>query len=209
MRLLKLLFGDLTGSRVLSAVFVAWDGVCCVVCCHPNGSLDLQRGWWLWVPCEKEQLPAELSWAWQSRALSVSSLCLAVMAYMQFVEDYSEPQPSMFYQTPQNEHIYQKKNKYLREVYGINDSFISLDPPQDLAPPPALPPKQRQLVSDTSGTPGRASSALPAPVSGRQRWWEDVSWCYLAPWQLVSVVLGILHHVRFCCFLTPHPDHSP
>lgn len=31
MRLLKLLFGDLTGSRVLSAVFVAWDGVCCVL----------------------------------------------------------------------------------------------------------------------------------------------------------------------------------
>lgn len=87
----------------------------------------------------------------------MTSLCLAVMAYMQFVEDYSEPQPSMFYQTPQNEHIYQKKNKYLREVYGINDSFISLDAPQDqapqdLAPPPALPPKQRQLVSDTSGT---------------------------------------------------------
>ncbi|XP_027505771.1 rap guanine nucleotide exchange factor 1 isoform X6 [Corapipo altera] len=68
-------------------------------------------------------------------------------AYMQFVEDYSEPQPSMFYQTPQNEHIYQKKNKYLREVYGINDSFINLDPAQDLAPPPALPPKQRQLAS--------------------------------------------------------------
>ncbi|XP_038011832.1 rap guanine nucleotide exchange factor 1 isoform X5 [Motacilla alba alba] len=68
-----------------------------------------------------------------------------MMAYMQFVEDYSEPQPSMFYQTPQNEHIYQKKNKYLREVYGINDSFISLDSSQDLAPPPALPPKQRQL----------------------------------------------------------------
>lgn len=87
----------------------------------------------------------------------MTSVCLAVMAYMQFVEDYSEPQPSMFYQTPQNEHIYQKKNKYLREVYGINDSFISLDPPQDLAPPPALPPKQRQLVSDSSGTPGRAT----------------------------------------------------
>lgn len=75
-------------------------------------------------------------------------LCFAVMAYMQFVEDYSEPQPSMFYQTPQNEHIYQQKNKLLMEVYGFNDSFISLDPSQDLAPPPALPPKQRQLVSD-------------------------------------------------------------
>ncbi|NXN16002.1 RPGF1 factor, partial [Indicator maculatus] len=68
-----------------------------------------------------------------------------MMAYMQFVEDYSEPQPSMFYQTPQNEHIYQQKNKHLMEVYGINDSFISSDPSQDLAPPPALPPKQRQL----------------------------------------------------------------
>lgn len=66
---------------------------------------------------------------------------------MQFVEDYSEPQPSMFYQTPQNEHIYQQKNKHLMEVYGINDSFSSADSGQELAPPPALPPKQRQLVS--------------------------------------------------------------
>uniref|UniRef100_A0A803WBC3 CRK SH3-binding GNRP n=1 Tax=Ficedula albicollis TaxID=59894 RepID=A0A803WBC3_FICAL len=77
-----------------------------------------------------------------------------MMAYMQFVEDYSEPQPSMFYQTPQNEHIYQKKNKYLREVYGINDSFISLDPSQELAPPPALPPKQRQLSENASEEAG-------------------------------------------------------
>ncbi|XP_064583948.1 rap guanine nucleotide exchange factor 1 isoform X6 [Zonotrichia leucophrys gambelii] len=77
-----------------------------------------------------------------------------MMAYMQFVEDYSEPQPSMFYQTPQNEHIYQKKNKYLREVYGINDSFPSSDPPQDLAPPPALPPKQRQLSENASEEAG-------------------------------------------------------
>ncbi|XP_070614777.1 rap guanine nucleotide exchange factor 1 isoform X1 [Erythrolamprus reginae] len=64
-----------------------------------------------------------------------------MLAYMQFVEDYSEPQPSMFYQTPQNEHIYQQKNKHLMEVYGFSDSFSS----QDLAPPPALPPKQRQM----------------------------------------------------------------
>uniref|UniRef100_A0A7M4EFK4 CRK SH3-binding GNRP n=1 Tax=Crocodylus porosus TaxID=8502 RepID=A0A7M4EFK4_CROPO len=69
-----------------------------------------------------------------------------MMAYMQFVEDYSEPQPSMFYQTPQNEHIYQQKNKHLMEVYGFNDSFISIDSAQDLAPPPALPPKQRQTL---------------------------------------------------------------
>uniref|UniRef100_A0A8C0GHS8 CRK SH3-binding GNRP n=1 Tax=Chelonoidis abingdonii TaxID=106734 RepID=A0A8C0GHS8_CHEAB len=72
-----------------------------------------------------------------------------MLAYLQFMEDYSEPQPSMFYQTPQNEHIYQQKNKHLMEVYGFNDSFSSTDSSQELAPPPALPPKQRQLVSDT------------------------------------------------------------
>ncbi|XP_035197191.1 rap guanine nucleotide exchange factor 1 isoform X9 [Oxyura jamaicensis] len=88
-----------------------------------------------------------------------------MLAYMQFVEDYSEPQPSMFYQTPQNEHIYQQKNKHLREVYGINDSFISLEPSQDLAPPPALPPKQRQLESPSvkdghPKEPGSNSSAM-------------------------------------------------
>uniref|UniRef100_A0A8C4VZL1 CRK SH3-binding GNRP n=1 Tax=Gopherus evgoodei TaxID=1825980 RepID=A0A8C4VZL1_9SAUR len=71
-----------------------------------------------------------------------------MLAYLQFMEDYSEPQPSMFYQTPQNEHIYQQKNKHLMEVYGFNDSFSSTDSSQELAPPPALPPKQRQLVSD-------------------------------------------------------------
>ncbi|XP_060056395.1 rap guanine nucleotide exchange factor 1 isoform X4 [Erinaceus europaeus] len=70
-----------------------------------------------------------------------------MLAYMQLLEDYSEPQPSMFYQTPQNEHIYQQKNKLLMEVYGFNDSFSSADAPQELAPPPALPPKQRQLAS--------------------------------------------------------------
>ncbi|XP_072840999.2 rap guanine nucleotide exchange factor 1 isoform X11 [Pogona vitticeps] len=76
-----------------------------------------------------------------------------MMAYMQFVEDYSEPQPSMFYQTPQNEHIYQQKNKHLMEVYGFNDSFSSADSGQDLAPPPALPPKQRQLPPKVSFAP--------------------------------------------------------
>ncbi|GAB5580236.1 rap guanine nucleotide exchange factor 1 isoform X10 [Prionailurus iriomotensis] len=69
-----------------------------------------------------------------------------MLAYMQLLEDYSEPQPSVFYQTPQNEHIYQQKNKLLMEVYGFNDSF-SAEAPQELAPPPALPPKQRQLAS--------------------------------------------------------------
>ncbi|XP_056361338.1 rap guanine nucleotide exchange factor 1 isoform X3 [Oenanthe melanoleuca] len=91
-----------------------------------------------------------------------------MMAYMQFVEDYSEPQPSMFYQTPQNEHIYQKKNKYLREVYGINDSFISLDPSQELAPPPALPPKQRQLESPPVKDGHSKDSALSSSAMGKE-----------------------------------------
>ncbi|KAM4878117.1 rap guanine nucleotide exchange factor 1 isoform 7-T7 [Thomomys bottae] len=68
-----------------------------------------------------------------------------MLAYMQLLEDYSEPQPSVFYQTPQSEHIYQQKNKMLMEVYGFSDSFGAGDTTQDLAPPPALPPKQRQL----------------------------------------------------------------
>ncbi|XP_036073973.1 rap guanine nucleotide exchange factor 1 isoform X8 [Rousettus aegyptiacus] len=77
-----------------------------------------------------------------------------MLAYMQLLEDYSEPQPSMFYQTPQNEHIYQQKNKLLMEVYGFTDSFSSADAPQDLAPPPALPPKQRQLSENASEEAG-------------------------------------------------------
>lgn len=79
---------------------------------------------------------------------------------MQLLEDYSEPQPSMFYQTPQNEHIYQQKNKMLMEVYGFNDSF-STEASQELAPPPALPPKQRQLVSRPP--PRRRDPLLPGP----------------------------------------------
>ncbi|XP_069093200.1 rap guanine nucleotide exchange factor 1 isoform X7 [Pleurodeles waltl] len=70
-----------------------------------------------------------------------------MLAYMQLLEDYSEPQPSMFYRTPQHEHVYQQKNKHLREVYGFNDSFSSIDSGNELAPPPALPPKQRQMDS--------------------------------------------------------------
>ncbi|XP_063491796.1 rap guanine nucleotide exchange factor 1 isoform X9 [Symphalangus syndactylus] len=92
-----------------------------------------------------------------------------MLAYMQLLEDYSEPQPSMFYQTPQNEHIYQQKNKLLMEVYGFSDSFSGVDSVQELAPPPALPPKQRQLEppagkdghprdpSAVSGVPGKDS----------------------------------------------------
>ncbi|XP_060791606.1 rap guanine nucleotide exchange factor 1b isoform X2 [Neoarius graeffei] len=65
--------------------------------------------------------------------------CRTILQYMQFVEDYSEPQPSVFYQTPQSERIYeQRRNKRFQEVYGSNDSYES-------PPPPALPPKQRQL----------------------------------------------------------------
>uniref|UniRef100_A0A452R0W8 Rap guanine nucleotide exchange factor 1 n=1 Tax=Ursus americanus TaxID=9643 RepID=A0A452R0W8_URSAM len=79
-----------------------------------------------------------------------------MLAYMQLLEDYSEPQPSVFYQTPQNEHIYQQKNKLLMEVYGFNDSF-STEAPHELAPPPALPPKQRQLVSRPPTSVSRAS----------------------------------------------------
>ncbi|XP_051509699.1 rap guanine nucleotide exchange factor 1-like isoform X3 [Myxocyprinus asiaticus] len=68
-----------------------------------------------------------------------------ILQYMQFMEDYSEPLPSVFYQTPQSESIYEQRNrKRFQEVYGLNDSFSSSDEP---LPPPALPPKQRQLDS--------------------------------------------------------------
>ncbi|XP_069799672.1 rap guanine nucleotide exchange factor 1 isoform X2 [Dendropsophus ebraccatus] len=77
-----------------------------------------------------------------------------MMTYMRFVEDYSEPQPSVFYQTPQNDHIYQQKNKHLREVYGFNDSFSGPDASIERAPPPALPPKQRQLNENASDETG-------------------------------------------------------
>ncbi|XP_077778686.1 rap guanine nucleotide exchange factor 1 isoform X8 [Podarcis muralis] len=91
-----------------------------------------------------------------------------MMAYMQFVEDYSEPQPSMFYQTPQNEHIYQQKNKHLMEVYGFNDSFSSADSGQDLAPPPALPPKQRQLESPAIKDCHAKDSASLSSTQGKE-----------------------------------------
>uniref|UniRef100_A0A8C7JEQ6 CRK SH3-binding GNRP n=1 Tax=Oncorhynchus kisutch TaxID=8019 RepID=A0A8C7JEQ6_ONCKI len=78
-----------------------------------------------------------------------------VLAYMQFVEDYSEPQPSVFYQTPQSESIYEQRNKRFQDVYGLNDSFSSTDSvheplPVPLFPPPALPPKQRQLEPNSA-----------------------------------------------------------
>ncbi|XP_068925419.1 rap guanine nucleotide exchange factor 1 isoform X5 [Petaurus breviceps papuanus] len=86
-----------------------------------------------------------------------------MLAYMQLLEDYSEPQPSMFYQTPQNEHIYQQKNKLLMEVYGFNDSFT-----QELAPPPALPPKQRQLESPATRDGHPKDSSLHGSTSGKE-----------------------------------------
>ncbi|KAM7238347.1 hypothetical protein CapIbe_009867 [Capra ibex] len=76
-----------------------------------------------------------------------------MLAYMQLLEDYSEPQPSMFYQTPQKEHVYQQKNKLLMEVYGFSDAFGAGDAPHGLAPPPALPPKQRQLQASCAAPP--------------------------------------------------------
>ncbi|XP_038192168.1 rap guanine nucleotide exchange factor 1 isoform X3 [Arvicola amphibius] len=89
-----------------------------------------------------------------------------MLAYMQLLEDYSEPQPSMFYQTPQSEHIYQQKNKMLMEVYGFSDSFCGSDSTQELAPPPALPPKQRQL-EPPSGKDGNPRDPLVNSVSGK------------------------------------------
>ncbi|XP_034092936.1 rap guanine nucleotide exchange factor 1b isoform X17 [Gymnodraco acuticeps] len=68
-----------------------------------------------------------------------------ILQYMQFVEDYSEPQPSMFYQMPQSESIYEQRNKRFQEVYCFNDSFSSTDSVHEPVLPPALPPKQRQL----------------------------------------------------------------
>ncbi|XP_069799673.1 rap guanine nucleotide exchange factor 1 isoform X3 [Dendropsophus ebraccatus] len=92
-----------------------------------------------------------------------------MMTYMRFVEDYSEPQPSVFYQTPQNDHIYQQKNKHLREVYGFNDSFSGPDASIERAPPPALPPKQRQLESPLPGDGHQRASSQPcAPGSEDQ-----------------------------------------
>uniref|UniRef100_A0A8C3W5I0 CRK SH3-binding GNRP n=1 Tax=Catagonus wagneri TaxID=51154 RepID=A0A8C3W5I0_9CETA len=88
-----------------------------------------------------------------------------MLAYMQLLEDYSEPQPSVFYQTPQKEHVYRQKNRLLMEVYGFSDPFSAGDAPHELAPPPALPPKQRQLESPAvkDGHPRDASSGSSAP----------------------------------------------
>ncbi|XP_027278900.1 rap guanine nucleotide exchange factor 1 isoform X4 [Cricetulus griseus] len=89
-----------------------------------------------------------------------------MLAYMQLLEDYSEPQPSMFYQTPQSEHIYQQKNRMLMEVYGFSDAFCGSDSLQELAPPPALPPKQRQL-EPPSGKDGHLRDPSVNSASGK------------------------------------------
>ncbi|XP_029920578.1 rap guanine nucleotide exchange factor 1b isoform X11 [Myripristis murdjan] len=77
-----------------------------------------------------------------------------ILQYMQFVEDYSEPQPSVFYQTPQSESIYEQRNKRFQEVYGFNDSFSSTDSVHEPVLPPALPPKQRQLSESANDEGG-------------------------------------------------------
>ncbi|KAM9306183.1 rap guanine nucleotide exchange factor 1b isoform 3-T3 [Pholidichthys leucotaenia] len=73
-----------------------------------------------------------------------------ILQYMQFVEDYSEPQPSVFYQMPQSESIYEQRNKRFQDIYGFNDSFSSTDSVHEPIQPPALPPKQRQLEPITA-----------------------------------------------------------
>ncbi|XP_056587018.1 rap guanine nucleotide exchange factor 1b isoform X2 [Triplophysa dalaica] len=88
-----------------------------------------------------------------------------ILQYMQFVEDYSEPQPSVFYQMPQNESIYeQRRNKRFQEVYGFNDSYSSSESVLEPVPPPALPPKQRQLASHSSPSSSSSSSSSFSPL---------------------------------------------
>lgn len=106
---------------------------------------------------------------------------------MQLLEDYSEPQPSVFYQTPQNEHIYQQKNKLLMEVYGFNDSF-STEAPHELAPPPALPPKQRQLVSRPPPHPVAGTLRFRRPGAG-------LPWATLLPTRVLSLPPDKLPHL--------------
>uniref|UniRef100_A0A8C8HEF6 CRK SH3-binding GNRP n=1 Tax=Oncorhynchus tshawytscha TaxID=74940 RepID=A0A8C8HEF6_ONCTS len=91
-----------------------------------------------------------------------------ILKYMQFVEDYSEPQPSVFYQMPQSKSIYEQRNKHFQEVYGFNDSFSSSDSVHEPLPPPALPPKQRQLVnySPSPHTEATLRPHTPQSVAG-------------------------------------------
>ncbi|XP_041098843.1 rap guanine nucleotide exchange factor 1 isoform X16 [Polyodon spathula] len=82
-----------------------------------------------------------------------------IQQYMQFLEDYSEPQPYLFYPTPQSEIIYEQRNKRFQEAYCFNDSFSSTDSVHELLPPPRLPPKQRQLASYTASSSSSSSSS--------------------------------------------------
>ncbi|XP_036835370.1 rap guanine nucleotide exchange factor 1 isoform X3 [Oncorhynchus mykiss] len=91
-----------------------------------------------------------------------------ILKYMQFVEDYSEPQPSVFYQMPQSKSIYEQRNKHFQEVYGFNDSFSSSDSVHEPLPPPALPPKQRQLASHSASSSSSSSSSLSCHLQQSQ-----------------------------------------
>uniref|UniRef100_A0A674BLB5 CRK SH3-binding GNRP n=1 Tax=Salmo trutta TaxID=8032 RepID=A0A674BLB5_SALTR len=91
-----------------------------------------------------------------------------ILKYMQFVEDYSEPQPSVFYQMPQSKSIYEQRNKRFQEVYGFNDSFSSSDSVHEPLPPPALPPKQRQLASHSASSSSSSSSSLSCHLQQSQ-----------------------------------------
>ncbi|XP_048874891.1 rap guanine nucleotide exchange factor 1b isoform X15 [Brienomyrus brachyistius] len=75
-----------------------------------------------------------------------------ILQYMQFVEDYSEPQPSVFYQTPQNESIYEQRNKRFQEdPTGAVDDI--LQDPSTQEPPSngkeSLNSERRQKSTDS------------------------------------------------------------
>lgn len=210
----------LAEQNIHKFISVRWTAACCVSYCRylaAPGWEQLRAAWsYSSFIFRAGTLPAHgrIAAAHGPGALTVT-FCVAVMAYMQFVEDYSEPQPSMFYQTPQNEHIYQQKNKHLMEVYGFNDSFISLDPSQDLAPPPALPPKQRQLVSDTTvpfpAPPGAALCLLLLFLTGCGCG-RGSHWCSRCiPCHLIKCFQAfcIVYFEFFCSFLTLRSDSSP
>uniref|UniRef100_A0A452URG6 Rap guanine nucleotide exchange factor 1 n=1 Tax=Ursus maritimus TaxID=29073 RepID=A0A452URG6_URSMA len=75
-----------------------------------------------------------------------------MLAYMQLLEDYSEPQPSVFYQTPQNEHIYQQKNKLLMEVYGFNPTRVLSLPPDKESQADPLPAESPKASRSPDGS---------------------------------------------------------
>ncbi|XP_046904723.1 rap guanine nucleotide exchange factor 1 [Hypomesus transpacificus] len=64
-----------------------------------------------------------------------------ILQYMQFVEDYCEPQPSMFYHSNQSKSSYHLRNQRFQEACQLTDTL----------PAPSLPPKQRQ--QDDSSAP--------------------------------------------------------